>query len=95
LLIKKRVLPLFPERGHRVCNRFIETAVQRAEFICRNVGAAAPFNGLYVLVAVKLASPVDDANLQRPFSPPPPFRAFRCSQAEFIGSGANDALSWV
>jgi len=27
------VSPLFPERGHRVCNRFIETAVQRAEFI--------------------------------------------------------------
>ena len=32
------VFPLFPERRHRVCNRFIETAVQRAEFICLNVG---------------------------------------------------------
>jgi hypothetical protein len=36
-LIKERVLPLIPERCHRVGNGFIETAIQRAELICRNV----------------------------------------------------------
>jgi hypothetical protein len=35
-LIKERVLPLIRERSHGVGNGFIETAVQRAELICRN-----------------------------------------------------------
>lgn len=35
-LIKEHVLPLIPERSHCVGNGFIETAVQRAELVCRN-----------------------------------------------------------
>ena len=35
-LIEDRVFPLVPECRNRICDSFIETAVQCAEFICRN-----------------------------------------------------------